>query len=381
MELHSIGMGKGQRNHSLIARSLAISILLCFFPVGRILAQSGNKTTRKSKATSNSSVIQKQQTLQEGEVLRVDTDLTNVFFTAVDSNKRFVTTLTQEDFRVLEDGKPQAVFTFQRETDRPLSLAVLIDTSASQQVTLPEEKSAASAFVDSIVRSGRDEVAVISFTGDATLEQDLTGNVAQLRRAIDLVEVVLPPGYIGGGLVIQGPSSGDERRIGSTAIWDAVWVTCDEVLAHTAGQKRRAIILITDGVDTSSYLKRSKAAERALQSDAVVYAIGIGDSRNYEGVDKGTLKKIAEQTGGRAYFPKDERDLHAAFAEIEQELRSQYLIAYVPENKSRDGSYRQVTIEVTNSQLRKQKLRLNYRPGYFAQALGPAPSTPKLQPQ
>src|SRR5438045_5109208 len=107
---------------------------------------------------------------QDDEVERVNTDLTTILFTAVDKNKRFITTLKQEDIRILEDGTPQTIFTFQRETERPLSLAILIDTSASQERTLPEEKNAAREFVDAVIRPSKDEVAVVSFTGESTLE-------------------------------------------------------------------------------------------------------------------------------------------------------------------------------------------------------------------
>src|SRR5918997_2681094 len=185
--------------------------------------------------------------IDDDEVLRVETDLTNVLFTAVDKNKRFVTTLRQEDIRVLEDGVPQQVFTFQRETDRPLSLAILIDVSASQERTLPEEKSAAQRFVDTVIRQQKDEVAVLTFTGDATLEQGLTGSNARVRRAIDRVEFTPPSGYLGGGVTVGTPPiSGDNQaRAGTTAIWDAVWVTAREVLSDTSDKTRRAIILLT----------------------------------------------------------------------------------------------------------------------------------------
>jgi hypothetical protein len=141
---------------------------------------------------------------QDEDVVTVETDLANLLFTAVDKYKRFVTSLKQDDIRVLEDGVEQKVFTFQRETDRPLSLAVLIDVSASQERTLPEEKAAARGFVDAIIRPGKDEVGILSFSGEATLEQGLTGTLARVRAAIDRVEVEFPPGYIGGGMVVSG---------------------------------------------------------------------------------------------------------------------------------------------------------------------------------
>jgi Ca-activated chloride channel homolog len=308
--------------------------------------------------------------LDDEEVERVETDLTNVLFTAVDKNKRFVTALKQEDIRVLEDGVAQQVFTFQRETDRPLSLAILIDVSASQERTLPEEKSAAQRFVDTVIRQQKDEVAVLTFTGDATLEQGLTGSVARIRRAIDRVEFTPPSGYVGGGVLVGTPPiSGDNQaRAASTAIWDAIWVTSREVLAESSDKTRRAIILLSDGVDTSSRLKMSEAVDSALKSDAIIYAVGIGDSFSFDGVDEGSMRKIAERTGGRAYFPRNEDDLRVAFAQIQEELRSQYLIAYSPSNKSKDGSFRKVQIEVTNPELKKQNLRLTYRQGYFARS-------------
>jgi Ca-activated chloride channel homolog len=306
-------------------------------------------------------------TLQDDEVVRVETDLTNILFTAVDKQKRFVTTLRQEDIRVTEDGQPQEIFTFARQTDLPLSLAILIDTSISEERTLPAEKAAASSFVDSVLRADKDEMAVISFTGDSTLEQGLTGNASRVRRALDRVEFVAPSGYVSGvGTVGTPPISGqNQTTAGSTAIWDAVWVTADEVLSQTSDKTRRAIILLTDGHDTSSQQKMDAAIDRALKVDAVVYAIGIGDEY-YGGVNKATLKKISERTGGRAFFPEDESELRAAFTQIQLELRSQYLVAYSPTNRNKDGSFRRVQIEIINPELRKQNLRMTYRQGYFA---------------
>ncbi len=315
---------------------------------------------------------------QDDEVERVNTDLTTVLFTAVDKNKRFITTLRQEDVRILEDGAPQTIFTFQRETERPLSLAILIDTSISQERTLPDEKNAAREFVDQIVRASKDEVAVISFTGESTLEQGMTGSTQRIRRAIDRVEFVPPAGYVGGGTVVGTPpiSGTNSQLAGSTAIWDAIMATSDEIFQQTSDKTRRAMILITDGEDTSSHWRIPDAITSALKADAVIYAIGIGDAYAY-GVEEGKLRNISEQTGGRAYFPKNEEDLRAAFAQIQQELRSQYLVAYSPTNKTRDNQFRQVKLEITNPELRKENLRLTYRQGYFAKGSGGAlPGTP-----
>lgn len=311
----------------------------------------------------------KDETLQDSdEVVRVETNLTSIFFTAADSSKRFIDNLRKEDIRILEDGQPQEIFTFQQNLELPLSIAILIDTSRSEERTLPDEKAAARAFVEAVMRPDRDEAAIVSFTGEVTLEQGFTGNLDRLRRAIDRVEFVPPSGYIGGGVVVGGtPPISDTNQMlaGSTAIWDAVWASSNDLLSVSADNTRRTIILLTDGENTSGQMKIHEAIERAQKADALVYAIGIGDS--YQGgVDEGSLRKITEQTGGRAYFPHNERELRSAFAQIQRDLREQYLVAYSPSNKARDGSYRRIQIEVVNPELRPQKLKLNYRPGYFA---------------
>jgi len=317
------------------------------------------------------------------EIVKVETNLTNIFFTAADKNKRFITDLKAEDIRVFEDGQQQEIFTFQQNIDLPLSLAILIDTSASEERTLPDEKEAARAFLESVLRPYKDEAAVVSFTGETTLEQGFSGNVDRLRRAIDRIEFVPPSGYIGGGVVVNGtpPISGTNQSLaGSTAIWDAVWATSEELISGSAEHTRRAIILLTDGDDTSSRMKMHDAIDRALKADALIYAIGIGDRYTFN-VNEGALRKIAEQTGGRAYFPRHERDLRDAFNQIQRDLREQYLVAYSPSNKARDGSYRKIEIQVVNPGLKQQNLKLNYRAGYFAKTIGGDPPTTRKRSQ
>ena len=304
------------------------------------------------------------------EVIRVDTDVTNLPFTAMDKQKRFITTLREGDIRVLEDDVPQHLFTFQRETDRPLALALLIDVSASEERTLPAEKAAARSFIETVIQSRKDQAAVIPFTGSAFLEQPLTRDVLGIYRALERVEVAMPA-YLGTGRaitgIVTGPGTKRAPREGSTAIWDAIALTASEVLAPgvQSQSRRRAIILLTDGQDTSSVLGIDAAIERALAAETVIYAIGIGDSK-YEGVDRGSLRQVAERTGGRAFFPKKEEDLRQVFRDIERELRTQYLIAYSSTNKKRDGGYRQMRIDVVNPELKKDQMTLRHRPGYFA---------------
>jgi Ca-activated chloride channel homolog len=312
---------------------------------------------------------------ESDDVIRVETNVTNLTFTAVDKQKRFITTLQEADIRVYEDGIPQQLFTFQRETDRPLALALLIDVSASEERTLPAEKAAARSFIETVIQSRKDQAAIIPFTGSAFLEQPLTRDVLGIYRALERVEVAMPA-YLGSGRpisgIVTGPGTRRSPREGSTAIWDAIALTASEVLARNTesdqAQRRRAIILLTDGQDTSSVLEIDQAVDRALAAETVIYAIGIGDSK-YEGVDRGVLRTVAERTGGRAFFPKKDLDLKQIFSEIERELRTQYLIAYSSTNKKRDGSFRQMRIDIVNPELKKEQLSLRHRPGYFAKTL------------
>jgi len=309
-----------------------------------------------------------QTPVDQDDVIRTDTDVTNLPFTVIDQQHRFITTLRAEDVRVFEDGVPQQLFTFQRETERPLSIAFLIDVSISQQRTLADEKAAAREFIEKAVRSNQDQLAIIPFTGLAFLELGLTRDVLSVYRVLQQVDVAIPA-YQGAGRPLTGIPTGPGMlpvpEEGTTAIWDAVALTASDVLNKTADPRRRAIILLTDGLDTSSRLRRSDAIDRVLAAEAVVYAIGIGDSKQ-EGVNKNVLRELAERTGGRAFFPKKSGDLEAAFSEIEQELRTQYLLAYSSTNKRRDGAYRKIAVEITNPELQKQKLVVRHRPGYFA---------------
>jgi VWFA-related protein len=297
----------------------------------------------------------------EPEVVRVETNLVNTVFTAVDRDRHFITTLRANDLRIYENDAPQTISLFERETDRPLTLVILVDTSKSQERTLPDEKKAAKAFIRAVVRPDKDKVAVISFTGVPRVQQQLTENVSRLNRAIDSLRVQLPA---------NNPDCEEERPVQEdplcwTSIWDSVWESASEVLGQGDENSRRAIILLSDGDDTSSTIKRQDAIDAAVKNNVAVYSIGIGDPELYK-VEQDSLRKISDRTGGRAFFPRDEVELGRAFAQIQEELRSQYVIAYSPQNRLRDGSHRRIRMEIVNLELRKQKLQLIYRQGYYA---------------
>ena len=352
------------RNTVIIAAAVLLAGL------GFVVSDPANAQTTGT-AAAGSATPTPTPVIEEVEgIIKVDTEAVNVLFTAQDKDRRLLLSLKPEDVRILENGQPQEISAFSKQIDLPLSLSILIDTSASQERTLPEEKSSAIAFIESVIRPAKDEVAIVSFTGEATLEQGRTNNITRLRRSIDKVQFVPPSGYIGGGVVAPGTppiSGGNQSVAGSTAIWDAIWVTSAEVLGPAPEKTRRAIILLSDGVNTSGRKKLEEAVNAAIKAEAVIYSIGVGDDF-YGGVDKGSLNKISERTGGRAYFPRDERELRDAFKQIQEEMRSQYLLAYEPSNPDKDGSYRKIEIQLINPELAKQKVKITHRQGYFAKS-------------
>jgi len=347
--------------------SLFIGVALFGFDFTNAQQMPPNPANNSASPTPTPTPAEEDIPIEDDEVIKIDTEVVNVLFTAQDKNRRLLTDLKQTDVRLIEDGQNQEIVSFSRQIDLPLSLTILIDTSASQERTLPEEKAAAVSFLESVIRPAKDEVAIVSFTGEATLEQGMTNNLTRLRRAIDRVEFVPPSGYVGGGVVVGTPpiSGRNQATQGSTAIWDAIWVTAAEVLGPAPEKTRRAIILLSDGVNTYGQKKLDDAVQAAQKSEAVIYAVGIGDNF-YDGVDEGALRKISERTGGRAFFPRDEAELRQAFRLIQEEMRSQYLIAYEPTNQKRDGSYRKIEIQLANAEMQKQKVKLTHREGYFA---------------
>jgi VWFA-related protein len=348
--------------------------------------------TPQMDATPKPSPTAPPKQADDEDVLSVETNLVNVLFNAVDKDRRFVTTLTRDDVRVFENDVPQQVSLFERETALPLSLAILVDVSGSQKVTLVDEKIAAREFVDSVLRPGKDRAAIISFTGTATVEQDLTTDHSALHLAITRLEAVPPSTQDEARVYRQGEHAEVVPEVveqfglpGSTALWDAVWATSHEMMSETPPNARRAIIILSDGDDTSSRVKREEAAAEAVKANTTVYAIGVEPVCEEPDADcrfeKGALRKVSEATGGQAFIPEDSTQLRAAFAEIEQELRTQYLISYSPTNKARDGSWRRIRIEIVNNKLRDQKIKLSYREGYFASPPRATPPTPRAPEQ
>lgn len=290
---------------------------------------------------------------QEEQVLKLGTQLVTVPFNVTDKKNRYINELAKDDIEILEDNKPQQVFSFERQTDLPITIAMLIDISGSQQWTLGEEVSAAKTFFRKVLRPKKDLAAVVTFEHESVLEQNLTSDLDKLTRALDGVRIPAETVTARRG----GTPPINNSGVGSTALYDSVYSVSSDLLRREAG--RRVIILVTDGEDTSSSIKLRDAIERTWRSEIIVYSVGIGGPM---GVDQGTLKKIAAETGGRAFFPRSEKDLDEAYTQIDEDLRSQYILAYTPANGARDGSFRTIQVKIKNH----ADLTVRHRRGYFA---------------
>ncbi|HKP88015.1 MAG TPA: VWA domain-containing protein [Blastocatellia bacterium] len=314
---------------------------------------SGQQKTQKDKKPAED------EAPQDDQIITLGTELVTVPFNVTDKKNHYITDLGKDDVEVLEDNKPQQVFSFERQTDLPITIAMVIDVSISEEATLPYEKEAGKRFFSRVLRPKKDLGAVITFEGDATLVQGLTSDPERIQRALDEVRITAA-GAVARSGVGTPPINGDSRA-GSTAIWDAVYSVSTDLLSREAG--RRVIILITDGQDTSSRVKMREAIERTWRKEVIIYSIGIGDP-GYGGVDSGSLKKIASETGGRAFFPRNETDLDEAFKQIDEDLRTQYLLAYTSTNGSKDGSFRTIQLRVKS----RKDMVVRHRRGYFAKA-------------
>ncbi|MGQ9898096.1 MAG: VWA domain-containing protein [Acidobacteriota bacterium] len=297
------------------------------------------------------------------DTLRIQTQLVTVPFAVVDKRNRYINDLTAQDVEVLENGKPQEIFSFTREQDLPLTFALVFDISGSQQYSIAEQRMAAKAFLRQTLRPEKDLAGVVTFRRDIEVRQKLTANLAALERAVDDVRFE-------SGRYVYGGSPPLDPSITGTSLYDTVYVVSGEMLPREAG--RRVIILLTDGEDTTSRYKLNDAIDMALRSDVQVYAIGIpgGVPNGFGGVtitglDRRTLERLCEETGGRAFFPRSPADYAATFQQIETDLRQQYILTYIPSDATRDGSFRAITIKVLHPGGAKG-WRIFTRKGYYA---------------
>ncbi|MFZ3263085.1 MAG: VWA domain-containing protein [Terriglobales bacterium] len=297
--------------------------------------------------------------------LKVNVEVVQLFFNVKDKHGALIPNLNKEDFDIFEDGKPQTIKYFKAESDLPLTLGMLIDSSGSQQRVLDMEKEVGASFLENILRS-KDEAFVISFDIDITLLQDFTNSVSRLRHALN--EARINTGGVscaGGPIGPQGPIPCSSTGPRGTALYDAVYLASHDELSHEVG--RKAMILLTDGEDEGSRLKIKDAIEAAQKADAICYVLLIAD-RGFYGFGgysgDSEMRKLTEQTGGRMIEVGNKIDkLRQAFDQIAQELRSQYNIGYTPTNTARDGSFRKVEIKP-----KQGNYKIQARSGYYAVA-------------
>jgi VWFA-related protein len=317
----------------------------------------------------------------------VNVNVVNVLATVRDHRGRLISDLSKDDFILEEDGKQQEIRYFSRQTDLPLTIGLLIDTSMSQLRLIEDERTASYQFLDQVLRPERDQAFVIKFDFDAELLQDLTNSRDSLQKALNALKAPLQlrrsengqegpgwpsvvfaqwPGGRRGGGSRGGPYPGGQRRVqgGGTVLYDAVFLASDEILRNEEG--RKAIMLVSDGVDHGSKVKENEATDAAHRADVLIYSIRYYDSSAYSGSFGGegatgakALKTLSQETGGRMFEVTKKLTLKEIYDQIQEELRNQYNIGYTPSNTG-DAGFRHIKLLTKDG-----KYEVVTRAGYY----------------
>jgi VWFA-related protein len=290
--------------------------------------------------------------LQQGPTIKTEVNLVNLFVTVRDKNKRIVTDLKQDDFKVAEDGQDQKIAFFSKEMALPITMGLLLDTSGSEQFMLGAIQDAGGRFLRRVLRKG-DEAMIISFDTDADLLSDFTDDRGQLERAINKARINTPGGGYAGG----NPGPIGNANTPGTTLYDAIYLACSEKLNGEAG--RKAIVIVTDAQDEGSRVKLEEAIESAQRTDTVIHVLLVADPRF--GGNAGVAHKLTDETGGRLIVVSSEKKLEEAFDQISEELRSQYTLGYYPTNSQKDGKFRKIHVETAN-----HEYKVLTRKGYYA---------------
>lgn len=290
--------------------------------------------------------------------IQVDVNVVSLYCSVHNKQNGLVSNLEKNDFDLAEDGKPQTIKYFNRETDIPLTIGLLVDTSNSQRNLIDVERSAASAFFTSVLKK-KDAAFLIEFGADSELLQDLTGSPRLLREALSQLRL---NGGVSGGIT---PGTIPTKPRG-TVLYDAVYLAAHDMLSKEVG--RKAIILITDGEDEGSDLNMKAAIEAAQKADTIIYGILYVDRGFYGPFNMGysgasVLKQMAEETGGRMFEVSRRNSLDSIFTQIQDEMRTQYLIGYTPTNAAKDGTFRRIDLHTND-----KNLKVQVRKGYYAVA-------------
>jgi VWFA-related protein len=297
----------------------------------------------------------------QDEPIRVDVNLVSVLASVRGKSGALIGNLDKGDFKIFEDGKEQTIKNFSRETDLPLTIGLLVDTSESQERLIEIERRAAAQFFSKVLRT-KDEAFLIQFGAEAELLQDSTNSTRLLQDGLRQLRLSVPVGGLH-----PGPVPTAQNQAG-TILYDAVYLAANDRLRNDVG--RKAIVLITDGVDTGSKVSRDKAVEAAQKADAIIYSIYYVDRAAYGGgfgtislgsSGEGELRRMSSETGGQVFHVDRNHTLDDAFREIQDEMRSQYAITYQPPSPKRDGSYHKIDLRVSSKDNKVQA-----RKGYYA---------------
>ena len=304
------------------------------------LAQGQATTAAAAQATPQANPSAASDLGQATQTLKVPVTEVDLVFTVTDKNGKFITGLQSQDFGLLDDGrKPEQVFHFQQQTSLPLRVGIMLDTSSSIRQRFQFEQDSAITFLLQVLRRN-DRAFVEGFDVQTDVEQGFTNNIDLLNQGIRK----LRPG-------------------GGTALFDALYSTCkDQMLTlRESGPVRKAIVLVSDGVDNYSHALEEDAIKECQRADTIVYTIStdVSPTKDKEGVD--ALRKIAETTGGRPFFPVKIEDVALDFNSIEEELRSQYLLEYRPANFKQDGAFRTIYLQANHP-----RYHVRAHTGYFA---------------
>ena len=292
--------------------------------------------------------------------IQVEVNLVSLLASVRDKHGALINNLTKDDFTLTEDGQPQTVKYFTKETDLPLTIGLLVDVSASQRNLIEIERDAAYQFFSQVLRK-KDLAFLISFGEDAELLQDFTSSPRLLQAGLNGLRV---------NSGVQGIHPGPVPTVGQprgTVLYDAVYLAASDRMTHEVG--RKALVLITDGMDEGSRLKIDEAIRAAQKADCVVYSIYYVDPSAYYGrgyfggVSDSALKRMSEETGGHVFRVERKHPLPEVFKELQDEMRSQYSVGYTPTNEKKDGTFRRVDLRTTD-----HNLKVQVRKGYYASA-------------
>ena len=299
---------------------------------------------------------------QDDNTIRLDVNLVSILASVRSKTGALISTLTKDDFKIYEDGKEQQIKNFTRETDLPLTMGLLVDTSSSQERLIDTEQRAASQFFNKVLRE-KDQAFLIQFGAEAELLQDLTNSARLLQKGLQQLRLSVPLGGLH-----PGPVPTMQNQAG-TILYDAIYLAANDELKREVG--RKAIILITDGVDTGSKISRDKAIEAAQKGDIIIYSIFYQDRAAYGGGfgtvslggggGEGELRRLSSETGGQVFKVDKSHSLDDIFRELQDEMRSQYAITYQPPSPKRDGTYHKIDIKLANKDYKPQA-----RKGYYA---------------